>query len=743
MSEPAPHARRLEETLRANAPFLSLSAALADAVFIVADPGEVVFASDRLGDLLGWAPEEALGRPFVELFHEDDRDALSVRMEQGGPGVQWAARMRCRDGSRRWMSLGLRKPHGAEPRGTYVFARPLDTPPEITDAAVLFQQALDAANNLVVITDARREDNPIVFVNDHFLDVTGYDEDEVLGQNCRFLQVRHGERDEQPERAELRAHVDAGEAVQVLMRNYRKDGSLFWNELYVTPLFDADGALTHFIGVQNDVTERVEAQQKTARSESLLRSFFDSAPMMMGVTALAPSGEVTHRSANEAAAAFYGCASDEVVGKTEAELGYTAAESERWQRHYHEALAAERPVRFETVFPWDKDPEGEGVRNLSVVVNRIPGTDRPPLFSYIVEDVTERRRGERDRHLLKQAVENTTAAFLITERRLDRPGPRITYVNPAFTRMTGYERDDIVGKTPRVLQGPKTDRALLTRLRRQLEAEEPFQGETVNYRKDGSEYVLDWSIEPIRDAAGAVTHWVATQRDVTEQRGLEQELLETAAREQERIASDLHDGLGQVLTGVAFLAATVEQRLRDEGSAHADDLARIAAYVEDAIDQARRLAHGLHPVDVETDGLVKALARLADTVEATSGVSCSFVYDRPVLVADHHVAAHLYRIAQEAATNALRHGKAGEVAISLTAEDGAGGRAVLAVADDGAGISDEALERGGGMGLQTMRNRAQRIGGTFEVGGRTGGGTVVRCAFDPGAAAEDRPPGRG
>ncbi|MEM1042242.1 MAG: PAS domain S-box protein [Bacteroidota bacterium] len=753
MPDPSSNAQRMGVAMRENSPFTALTEALADAVLIVAETGEVLYASERFSDLLRWKPAEVVGTDFFALFHEDDRPMLPDQMAGGGLGVQWTARMLDRDGGTRWMSLGLRQPEGAKPEGTYVLARPLDTPPEITDAAVLFQRALDAANNLVVITDARRKDNPIIFANDYFLEVTGYEEDEVLGRNCRFLQfLPDGTRDDQPERYQLRDAQDAGRPATVLMRNYSKSGDLFWNELYVTPLFDPDGTLTHFIGVQNNVTDRVEAQEDVRRRGALLQSFYDSAPMMMGVTTLSEDGSVVHRSANQTASRFYGVAPEAVEGKTERDLGYTEGESARWQAHYREALASGKPVRFDTCYPWDGDPRGADVRNLTVALNHIPGTGQGgdghegngdeadlPLFSYVVQDVTEQRRTERARGMLEQALESTTTPFLITDADLDRPGPRVTYVNPAYTGMTGYPRDEVVGQTPRLTQGAKTDRALLDRLRRQLEAGEAFHGETVNYRKDGSEYVLNWSIQPIRNPDGEITHYVATQNDVTRRRELEQEVLEISAREQERIASDLHDGLGQVLTGVSFLTASVENRLREQGSPHLEDVAQIRSYVEEAVEQARALAHGLHPVSTEPDGLIKALAYLADTVEAAYGISCSFVYNRPVLVADLNQATHLYRIAQEATTNAVRHGEASEIALSLydlAAEadpHAAPGEAVLTVFDDGHGITDAALEESDGMGLHTMRNRARRIGGTLEVGRRGEGGTYVRCRFTPEA----------
>ena len=105
-------------------------------------------------------------------------------------------------------------------------------------------------------------------------------------------------------------------------------------------------------------------------------------------------------------------------------------------------------------------------------------------------------------NLLETAVEQAKEAVLITSARLEPPGPQILFVNPAFTEMTGYSQEEILHKTPRILQGPKSDRAMLRRLREALGREEPFSGETVNYRKDGSEYYVEWDITPIRGSAG-------------------------------------------------------------------------------------------------------------------------------------------------------------------------------------------------------------------------------------------------
>ena len=169
--------------------------------------------------------------------------------------------------------------------------------------------------------------------------------------------------------------------------------------------------------------------------------------------------------------------------------------------------------------------------------------------------------------LLETAVAQAKEAVLITSARLDPPGPEILFVNPAFSEMTGYSQEEVLQKTPRILQGPKSDRAMLTELREALSRGEPFSGETVNYRKDGSEYYVEWDITPIRTSGGQISHFLSIQRNVTARKLAENQLQEVF-RQVEKSRNDLGSILNELRIGTAmtdengrvvFLSAAAQQ----------------------------------------------------------------------------------------------------------------------------------------------------------------------------------------
>ena len=207
----------------------------------------------------------------------------------------------------------------------------------------------------------------------------------------------------------------------------------------------------------------------------------------------------------------------------------------------------------------------------------------------------------------------------------------------------------------------------------------------------------------------------ALTEEMAERARLEIEILEISEREQRRIGHDLHDGLGQHLTGTALASRVVIDGLAtQELHAEAEKVERIAGMIREAIDLTRNLAHGLSPVAVEVDGLTVALAELAESTVSQFYLPCVFDCDPALKVLDPAVATHLYRIAQEAITNAIRHGRASRVDVVLARERESDGL-MLTIQDDGVGLPLPTQRGRDGMGLRIMAHRARMIGATLEV----------------------------
>ncbi|MGC1394724.1 MAG: PAS domain S-box protein, partial [Coleofasciculaceae cyanobacterium] len=153
-----------------------------------------------------------------------------------------------------------------------------------------------------------------------------------------------------------------------------------------------------------------------------------------------------------------------------------------------------------------------------------------------------RMQAEERMRLLESAVENTQDGILITEaKHVDAPGPELLYVNQAFTRITGYDLDEVIGRTPRLLQGPKTDRSQLDKIKTAIQEQKPVQVELLNYRKNGSEFWVELNIVPIASKSGQVTHWVALQREITERKQAETALIESK-QQVSKILESITDG---------------------------------------------------------------------------------------------------------------------------------------------------------------------------------------------------------
>ncbi len=215
-------------------------------------------------------------------------------------------------------------------------------------------------------------------------------------------------------------------------------------------------------------------------------------------------------------------------------------------------------------------------------------------------------------------------------------------------------------------------------------------------------------------------------QEIEGRKRLEKEILNISEQEQRRIGRELHDSIGQQFTGIAFMMKVLEQKLADKLPGEATGVAEIKKLVNQALDQTRGLAKVLHPIDLDAGSLAEALGELAATTEKMFGVRCVLKCDGPVPIDDAEVAAHLYRITQEAVTNAIKHGKAQRVQVKLVCT---GDKNVLTIENDGLDFPEELGTRGTGMGLHIMNHRADMIGASLDIRKAAENGTIVSCSF--------------
>ncbi|HEV7612160.1 MAG TPA: PAS domain S-box protein [Steroidobacteraceae bacterium] len=344
-------------------------------------------------------------------------------------------------------------------------------------------------------------------------------------------------------------------------------------------------------------------------------------------------------------------------------------------------------------------------------------SDLPRGLVGVVQDITERREADmrlrRSEELLRATTANTADTLVLVDTAL-----KIRFINK---NIGGMSIEEIIGCGIGVLLPEAARDGVVKKLRHILQT-----GQTATYEFESSEgdhvqYFENRAVL-VRDDGTASGISIST-RDITERKRLEQEILDVSGRERQNIGRDLHDGLGQELTGVALMLRGLGAQVKERCPEALDSVNEIVALVNQSIENARSLARGLLPVRTETGGLVSALRELASRSRDVYGMDVDFrAQVWPPLRLDETDASHLYRIAQEALTNAARHGHATQVDIFLK-----GNRKtfLLRITDNGEGFRPQTSPYSG-MGLKIMQYRAGMIGAKFEIAAREPQGTVIR-----------------
>ena len=461
-----------------------------------------------------------------------------------------------------------------------------------------------------------------------------------------------------------------------------------------------------------DITERRRTEQALRESEQKYRTIVDTAHE--GILASNLSSVITY--ANRRAAEMLGYTPEEMVGRSSFDFidPTRHGESTRLRDQFRtgERTRGDFCLRHKS---------GAEVWVSAAVSQLRDATGHVCGLIYMNVDITERKRAEEALRRSESRVRALLDANPDLIVRLTRDGtyldvhstdPRVNYHLPLTMH-------DFIGRNVRDMFEPEFVRDHERYRHAALATGRVQRWEYVRKDPRGDPRHIE-----ARFVKSGEDEVVVTVRDFTDRVRLEREVIASSERERTRIGQDLHDGLAQLLIGVKLLLAALGDKLALAGSPHRDDVENAVELVSHAITQTSELAHGLSPIPKR--GLLDdALRQLARQSEQLLGIRCNVVCDcaaTPPSLSEA-TATHLYRITQEAITNAVKHGKATCIEVRCGAVDGL---LELVVADNGVGINDDAADRGG-LGLHIMSYRARSIGGDLSVAARVGGGTLVRC----------------
>ncbi len=342
----------------------------------------------------------------------------------------------------------------------------------------------------------------------------------------------------------------------------------------------------------------------------------------------------------------------------------------------------------------------------------------------------------KDSEARTQSILETTEDGIIT---IDEKGS-IESFNAAAERIFGWAENEVLGKNVSLLMpSPHAEdhQKYISRYLKTGKARIIGIGrEVVGKHRDGHTFPLELSVSEVR-LGGNRRIFTGIVRDVSERRRLEKEILRITDQERRRIGQDLHDGLGQMLTGIGLISQSLGRRLRNQGRQEAVDVEEITVLIKESDQFARTLARSLVPVDLEARGLVSALRRLAGNAERLFRIRCAFEEEGDASIHDETTASHLYRIAQEAVSNAVKHGHATEVTVGLSSKKDA---LRLWIKDDGSGFADDWRDHQG-LGVRTMAYRARIIGATLDITTSPDGtpGTVITCTLQNATLLQSQP----
>lgn len=357
---------------------------------------------------------------------------------------------------------------------------------------------------------------------------------------------------------------------------------------------------------------------------------------------------------------------------------------------------------------------------------------QPIHMTGTISDIDDRKRAETE--LLKSqqfnqtVLDQTTALILV----MDAKGC-FTHVNEAVIDLLGYPLKSLLGRNPweAGLLDPDEVPRSMERFQNLLRGKGNPPVVLRIHARTGKAFQVEIKSTPLRNPDGSVDRIIITGTDITERLRLEQEVIRVAEEEQANIGHNLHDGVGQTLTGLYSLNQLLESQLQ---GAEKQSAARIGELIQQAVAEVRRMSHGLSPLSVRHRGLTGGLKLLAETISTDFRVTTRCEIDPDISFHDSEFETNLYRIAQEALNNALRHGRPKQLQITLRRISHT--HAALIVKDDGGGMKHRARAHESGIGLRVMGYRAELIGAELKIDSTPRKGVTITCRFPCAASSK-------
>jgi PAS domain S-box-containing protein len=684
-----------------------------DGIVIVNQAHEITLVNPRAESMFGYTHEELLGKSVDELVpgrfraehvHHRARFMGDKRARPMG-GAQDLHGVR-KDGTEFAVDISL-SPLDAE-SGTLVIAVIRDVSERkaaetrLRDSEERFRQLAENIQEVFWMSDPAK--NRMIYISPGYERIWGRPCDSLYNSPRSWAEAVHPEDRERVLSAALTKQV-SGQYSEIY-RILRPDGSIRWIQDRAFPVRDPAGEIYRIVGIAGDIT----ARKQTEAQLTMLAQALQSSSELICITDMQDRFIYANRAFQQAV----GYSETEILGRTPDIL---------FSPNNPPTLMAEI-LRQSHLGGW----RGE------VLDRRKDGTEFPIYLStsqikdetgHIVglmgvsQDITERKRTELALRELAAIVEHSEDA--IVSVGLDR---RVLTWNQGAERIFGYTAAEVIGqwRSPVV---PADRTGEMEQIWRAIQEGRGVTNlETERLRKDGTRFEASLTVSPIRNAAGKVIACSAIVRDITERKRLEREILEISANERRRIGHDLHDGLGQFLTGISLQSKALEHVLAEAHSPHAQEAKEITTLVANAIRQTRTLARSFDPIEIESDGLLAtALQTLIAGHEDMFGTRCDFNCDNPALRTSPQVGVALYRIAQEAMHNAVKHGQARNIQVGLKTN---AEHLCLQIQDDGAGFPTPG-EKSDGMGLRLMSYRAGSIGAHLTIQSQPGQGTRIEC----------------